>query len=71
MEERKVSGEVPFMFINSLGHDTKAMERFFSMPEQARRNLEASVCAADDPEARAYEVIASLSKGKDGYKHEA
>ncbi len=67
MEEIKVSGEVPFMFINSLGHDTKAMERFFSMPNEARNNLEASVYIADDPEARAHEVIDSLSKGGDGY----
>lgn len=28
MDKKKISGDIPFQFLNELGHDTRAMERF-------------------------------------------
>ncbi len=67
MNKKKVPGEVPFMFLHELGHDTKAMERFFSLPKEARENLEVSVSISEFPDKRASEAIRSLSQGGEGY----
>jgi len=67
MEKKKVTGEVPFQFLNKLGHDTRAMQRFFSLPEEARKNLESSVIISDNPDERIAEAVYSLSEGGEGY----
>ncbi len=67
MEKKKITGDVPFMFINELGHDTRAMQRFFSLPEETRATLESSVIASDHPDERISEAVYSLSKGGEGY----
>ncbi len=67
MEKKKITGDVPFMFLNELGHDTRAMQRFFSLPEGTRETLENSVIASDHPDERTAEAIYSLSKGGEGY----
>ncbi len=67
MEKKKVTGEIPFQFLNQLGHDTRAMERFFSLPEKARETLENSVIISSHPDERMAEAVYSLSKGGEGY----
>ena len=53
MDKKKVLGHVPFDFLNEMGHDTRAMERFFELPRDARETLLDTVSTADEPEARA------------------
>ncbi len=67
MGKKKITGEVPFMFLNELGHDTRAMQRFFSLPEKTRETLESSVITSDHPDKRIEEAVYSLSKGGEGY----
>ncbi len=67
MGKKKITGEVPFMFLNELGHDTRAMERFFSLPEEARETLENSVITSDNPDERISAAVYSLSEGGEGY----
>ncbi len=67
MVKKKITGEVPFMFLHELGHDTRAMQRFFSLPEAARENLEDSVIISENPDERIAEAVYSLSKGGEGY----
>lgn len=67
MSLKKVSGDIPFMFLHEMGHDTRAMERFFSLPPESRKNLEDSVCIAEHPDERASEAVRSLSEYGEGY----
>lgn len=70
MDKKKVSGHVPFDFLNEMGHDTRAMERFFDLPRQTRETLADAVSIADDPDERAEQALKSLANGGEGYFEE-
>ncbi len=70
MDKKKVSGHIPFDFLNELGHDTRAMDRFFSLPRQTRETLTDAVSIADDPEERSEQAVKSLANGGEGYFEE-
>ncbi len=55
------------MFLNELGHDTRAMKRFFSLPEDVRKNLIDAVSVSNEPDERSAEALRSLSQGGEGY----
>lgn len=67
MDKKKVSGHIPFNFLNELGHDTGAMERFFSLPRQARETLTDAVSISDNPSERAELAVESLAENGEGY----
>ncbi len=70
MDKKKVLGHVPFDFLNEMGYDTRAMERFFELPRDARETLLDTVSTADEPEARAAQALKSLAQGGEGYCEE-
>ena len=51
--KKQVSADIPFTFLNGLGHDTRAMERFFDLPRETQQTLTDAVSTADDPDTRA------------------
>lgn len=67
MDKKEVSGEIPFQFLNDMGHNTRAMERFFSLSGVEREQLIDSVSIADDPDARAAQALKSLACGGEGF----
>lgn len=67
MDKKKISGDIPFQFLNELGHDTRAMERFFDLPRLTQETLEDSVSISDEPERRRAEALRSLANGGEGY----
>ncbi|HIX90690.1 MAG TPA: hypothetical protein H9845_07325 [Candidatus Agathobaculum pullicola] len=67
-DKRKyVSADVPFSFLSAMGHDTRAMERFFELPHTSRETLTDAVCVSDDPDTRAEQALKSLANGGEGY----
>lgn len=66
-KHKQVSADVPFSFLNALGHDTRAMERFFTLPQESRETLTDSVCVSDEPDARTEQALKSLANGGEGY----
>ena len=50
--KKQVSAEVPLHYLNGLGHDTRAMERFFDLPRETQETLTDAVASADNPDAR-------------------
>ncbi|MDO5142947.1 MAG: hypothetical protein Q4D31_08015 [Eubacteriales bacterium] len=64
---KRVSADIPFSFLNAMGHSTRAMERFFDLPRETRDTLTDTVSVADDPDARAARALASLADGGEGY----
>ena len=64
---KQVSADVPFSFLSAMGHDTRAMERFFELPHASRETLTDAVCVADDPDTRAAQALKSLANGGEGY----
>lgn len=67
MEKKQVSGDIPFSFLNEMGHNTRAMERYFELPRETRETLADAVAIADDPDARAETALKSLANGGEGY----
>lgn len=67
MEKKQVSGEIPFSFLNEMGHNTRAMERYFELPRETRETLADAVAIADDPDARTEAALKSLANGGEGY----
>ena len=59
--KKQISAEVPFHFLNGLGHDTRAMERFFDLPRETQETLTDAVTSADDPDARSAQASWSAS----------
>ena len=45
--KKQVSGEIPFHFMQEMGHSPRAMEQFFDLPYQARQVLTDAVCISD------------------------
>ena len=45
--KKQVSGEIPFHFMQEMGHSPRAMEQFFDLPYQARQGLTDAVCISD------------------------
>ena len=35
-KKKRVSADIPFSFLNELGHNTRAMERFFDLPRETQ-----------------------------------
>lgn len=64
---KQVSADVPFSFLSAMGHDTRAMERFFALPHESRKTLTDAVCVSDDPDTRAAQALKSLANGGEGY----
>ena len=50
--KKQVSGEIPFHFMQEMGHSPRAMEQFFDLSYQARQVLTDAVCISDEPEER-------------------
>lgn len=67
MDKKKISGDIPFQFLNELGHDTRAMERFFDLPRQTQETLEDAISISDELEQRRAEALWSLKNGGEGY----
>lgn len=70
MEEKhkkRVSADIPFSFLNEMGHNTRAMDRFFDLPRETRETLTDAVSIADDPDGRAAQALKSLANGGEGY----
>ena len=65
--KKQVSADIPFSFLNELGHNTRAMDRFFDLPRESRETLTDAVSIADDPAARSEQAIKSLANGGEGY----
>ena len=65
--KKQVSADIPFSFLNELGHNTRAMDRFFDLPRETRETLTDAVSIADDPAARSEQAIKSLAHGGEGY----
>ncbi len=65
--KKQVSADIPFSFLNELGHNTRAMDRFFDLPRETRETLTDAVSIADDPAARSEQAIKSLANGGEGY----
>ena len=65
--KKQVSADIPFAFLNGLGHDTRAMERFFDLPRETQQTLTDAVSAADAPDARAEQAYKSLANGGEGF----
>lgn len=66
-QKKQVSADIPFSFLNELGHNTRAMDRFFDLPRETRETLTDAVSVADDPAARSEQAIKSLANGGEGY----
>ncbi len=70
MEEKhkkRVSADIPFSFLNEMGHNTRAMDHFFDLPRETRETLTDAVSIADDPDGRAEQALKSLANGGEGY----
>ena len=65
--KKKISSDIPFSFLHEMGHNTRAMDRFFELPREARSTLTDAVSTADDPEHRAEQALKSLANGGEGY----
>lgn len=65
--KKQVSADIPFSFLNEMGHNTRAMDRFFDLPRETRETLTDAVSIADDPAARSEQAIESLANGGEGY----
>ncbi len=65
--KKQVSADIPFSFLNEMGHNTRAMDRFFDLPRETRETLTDAVSVADDPAARSEQAIKSLANGGEGY----
>ena len=65
--KKQVSGEIPFHFMQEMGHSPRAMEQFFDLPYQARQVLTDAVCISDEPEERRETALKSLANGGEGY----
>ena len=65
--KKHVSADIPFYFLNELGHNTRAMDRFFDLPRETRETLTNVVSIADDPDARSEQALKSLANGAEGY----
>ena len=65
--KKQVSADIPFTFLNGLGHDTRAMERFFDLPRETQQTLTDAVSTADDPDTRAEQAYKSLANGGEGF----
>ena len=65
--KKQVSADIPYSFLNELGHNTRAMDRFFDLPRETRETLTDAVSIADDPAARSEQAIKSLANGGEGY----
>ena len=67
ISRERETGDVPFSFLNELGHDTRAMDRFFELPRESRETLTDAVSADDEPDERGAQAIKSLANGGEGY----
>ena len=46
-KKKRVSADIPFSFLNELGHNTRAMERFFDLPRETQETLTDAVSIAE------------------------
>ncbi|MDO4270298.1 MAG: hypothetical protein Q4C72_05140 [Eubacteriales bacterium] len=67
MDKKEVSADVPFSFLNEMGHNTRAMDRFFELPRETRETLVNAVSVSGDPDERTEQALKSLANGGEGY----
>ena len=72
--KKQVSGEIPFHFMQEMGHIPRAMEQFFDLPYQARQVLTDAVCirtslrnAAKLPSRRLQPAAKATANGSDRF----
>ena len=68
--KKQVSGEIPFHFMQEMGHSPRAMEQFFDLPYQARQVLTDAVCisnAAKLPSSRLQTAAKATANGSDRF----
>lgn len=66
-KKERISADIPFSFLSEMGHNTRAMERFFELPRNTREILTDAVSTADNPEDRTEQALKSLAQGGEGY----
>ena len=66
-KKKRVSADIHFSFLNEMGHNTRAMERFFDLPRETQETLTDAVSIADDPNERSEQALKSLANGGEGY----
>lgn len=65
MDKRKISGDIPFSFLEQMGHNTRAMEQFFDLQPDEREELANYVSLAESPQERIDQVLKSLAYRED------
>lgn len=61
--KKQVSGEIPFHFMQEMGHSPRAMEQFFDLSYQARQVLTDAVCISDRCEERRETALQVAANG--------
>lgn len=67
MDKKEVSGDIPFEFLEEMGHNTRAMSRFFELTQEQRENVLNHAAIGDDPSERISQTLKSLADGGEGY----
>lgn len=67
MRKKQVSADVPFSFLNDLGHNTRAMDGFFSLSKNERDILLSRYDTAAFPDKVQETIFEDLVSGGDGY----
>lgn len=70
MDKKEVSGDIPFSFLEEMGHNTRAMDRFFELTQEQRENLMGHAAIGEPPDERISETLKSLAHGGEGYCEE-
>ena len=65
--KKQVSGEIPFHFMQEMGHSPRAMEQFFDLPYQARQVLTSLRNAAKLPSSRLQTAAKATANGSDRF----
>ena len=66
--KKQVSGEIPFHFMQEMGHSPRAMEQFFDLPYQARYVSRTSLRnAAKLPSSRLQTAAKATANGSDRF----
>lgn len=67
MAKKEVSGDIPFDFLHQMGHNTRAMDRFFALNEEERNHLLDHAAISDQTDTRIAQTLDSLAAGGEGY----
>lgn len=67
MDKKEVSGNIPFDFLHQMGHNTRAMDRFFELTAEERDHLLDHAAISDASDSRIHQTLDSLANGGEGY----